>query len=243
MLDWKPLAALAALAVIACGPAAAQEPPKVLVRQPAEFAASAVVEIDPQGKVLQVEPDATLPEEVRKLLASRIAGWQFEAPRFQGRAVRARQLFQLRLQLAPTSAGGYGVRVLSAGVAPVMAGFALPSLRFDGHPPKGAILLAYVVSIDAEGQVADIQPAWREKRPRGVRVLDSAARHAIETSPAFVRTVDGTPVACRAVQLIQVSFDGTVAPDRTAEIRKAEDALPDLCPKAGLLTKVVGTAL
>lgn len=235
---------LAALAAIACASAAAQEPqPRLPLQQPGAFEANAVVEIGPQGNVLQVEPDAALPDVVRTLLASRIAEWHFEAPRFEGRPVRARQMFHVRLQPAQTTAGGYGLRVLSAAPSPVLPTFTMPSMRFDGRPPSGTIALGYVVSIDAEGKIVDLESAWHVARRRGLRTLDSTVRQVLRQAPVFVRTADGAPIACRAVFPIHFSFDGTAAEDRLADVRRVEGTLPDLCPNAALLTKVAGTAL
>jgi len=239
MINWKRSALLAA-GFCAAHTAAAQQAPGP---QHAEIRTTVAVEIDPQGKVVRVEPDASLTEVFRQLLSTRIAGWQFDAPTFRGQPVHANTRLDLRLQPAPTTAGGYGLRVVSAGIAPLVANGGISLPRFTGKPPAGTTQLVYAVSIDPDGRVADVELALPAKRSRLARSLDETTRHAIEQAPPFARTADGAPIACRVVFSMMYVFDGTPAPDADRAIHDVAQTLPDLCPNPLLRTEVAGTVL
>lgn len=234
---------LAFLAASLCHAARAQgDEAGVALAQGTAFRANARVEIDSQGKVTQVLPDPAQPPSVRDLLAARLMEWQFAPPSFQGRPVATNAQLQLALQPAPVTTGGYAIRILGGGPAPVALD-TIPVIRFEGRAPKGPTTLVYVVSIDAEGRVSNTDLVFPEKKSRSVRPFVEPVRFALEHAPPFQRTVDGQPVACRLVFRINFNVDSTSATPNELDIPGIEATLPDLCPTIRLLTKVEGTTL
>lgn len=212
--------------------------------QTGEFDAMATLEIDANGKVTRVVPDPSLQAAVRAPLEAHVLRWEFEAPKFQSRPVQMNARLWVRLQLAPTSSGGYGIRVVSGDVlmGPPLGPF--PPLNFARRPKENETLV-YLVSVDTEGRNAGLELTLPEKPSRTARTMDAATRFALTQAVPFQRRADGHAVTCRLVFTMTRQVAGESAPTRgyTAETEALSNALIDKCPTTRLLTKVAGTTL
>lgn len=209
-----------------------------------EFDAMAIIEIGADGKVTRVVPDPSLQAAVRGPLEAGVSQWEFEPPKFQGRPVHINGRLGVRLQLAPTTSGGYGIRVVHAGLILGPELGPLPTMRFVGHPKENEALV-YLVSINTAGRNAGAELVLPEKPSRAARVMDTATRFSLEHALPFQRTVDGHAVPCRVVFTVtrQLSAESSPVRSYTAETEALSDALTDKCPETRLLTEVAGTTL
>jgi hypothetical protein len=222
-----------AIALMAITSAAAGTP--AVPTQPTEFDAEVVVDVGPEGQVLGVVPNRSVPGAVAAVLQTRLVQWQFEPPMFQAKPAQMRLLLKLRLVLVPTGAGGYGIRVVAAN-APWIE---IPQMSFSRPPKSETVVYLLTNRTDGTQEVELVQP---QKPPRGFTALDHAARLNIARIPHTRVMVDGQAVSCRALFSMRFQFEGPI-PEESAEVHALRKSIDDECPTTKLLSNVEGSLL
>lgn len=195
------------------------------------------------GSVTSVVPDAALPEPIRTGLVKRVSQWHYTVPRWQEQAVATSMREGLRLQLVPTTGGGYALRIVGTAY--------VPDPEYDFRPPvypawllrKGVgATLIYAVRIGIDGRATDVRLRHPEGAlDRAAKAFDESARAAIVSWSWPSQLANGAPVACDVLYPVVFGIRGrelSARPDREL----LESGL-QLCPKAELQTLIDGTLL
>jgi len=199
------LIVLCAIAMV--GSAFAQTPPaQAGAAQSLEgtFVAKLELATAADGSVSEVKAVGQFPDAVKQLIEKRVATWRFAPMVWQGKPASTRFYRFLRLQLVPTTSGGFAVR---------SRGFAANSYAREYSPPQASwrwyafrkhVVFAYRVAVTPQGQVTDVVALLPEK-------------HDSQQSKQFSRNIaqwlpnwrvkpfeaDGAPVACQRIYIAE----------------------------------------
>lgn len=208
------------------------------------------ISIGADGKVVSAEPDAKLPEGIRTLARHRVMQWQYKPAMWQGKPVATKLFLVLRLAAAPTTAGGFVLRIVgTGGESELDTGYGIEPPKY----PRAAQVanksgnFIYVIDFDPEGRatqarLVEPQEATLDKYGRMMAEAGLATAKSAHVRPF---NVDGVAVECEWV--FPIMFGIGVTPTQTSEEEERMKALraqlPRACPEVRLETKIENTLL
>ena len=246
MMQMKCVAA--ATLLLAMTPALAQVPAAAPHALNLDFKAD--VQLD--GTLANVEPDASLAPTLQAMVRTRVAEWRSDVSRWPGKPESQRISQRIMVEALPVSTGGFALRIkeVGGGVMPDPSNPQPGDMRM--FPPDYPIearrrgvtgTLIYAVRIDAQGKPKEITLLSPEKPDRWMKMLGQAAQDAITKWTLAVISVAGTPVECVTVVPIEFALGNKPEPD-TTDLASYRARYADACPAAPkLLTEVAGTLL
>lgn len=232
------------------GAALALPPGQAALPQQLQFDFKATVQAD--GSVVDIEPDAALPEPIRAMIRARVATWRYTPLRWQGNAVPSPVLQRIKAETVSLPNGGVALRVIEVtGQTKTLrsadrpAGVPMSPPRFPPELMRDSVnaVLVYSVLYDEAGKPQQVDLIYPAKSDRVSKRLDQAAREAIRQW-VVPQTFGGEAIVCRA--RVPITFTTTVDA-RSLRVPPEVDASfekhADLCPATRLDTDVVGTFL
>lgn len=208
--------------------------------------------VQADGSVVDVEPDAALPEPIRAMIRARVATWRYTPLRWQGNAVPSPVSQRIQAETVSMPNGGVALRVIEVAgqtktfrAADRPAGVPMPPPRFPPELMRENVnaVLVYSVLYDEAGKPQQVDLVYPATSDRVTKRLDQAARDAMREWVA-PQTFGGEAIVCRA--RVPITFTTTVD-GRSLRVPPEVDAsfgkYTDLCPATKLETEVVGTFL
>src|SRR6478672_97224 len=131
----KWLASIGLGVALACLAGHAQTPAKVL---PLDFKA----DVQADGSLANVEPDAALMPSLQALVRKQVAGWRYAPGTWQGKPVPKRISQRIVAEVVPAANGGFALRIKEVMLVPVVldsTGARAASTRLPPRYPAGAL--------------------------------------------------------------------------------------------------------
>ena len=231
-------------------------PHAVLAAQPA--ATPTVLHLDfkadvqADGSLANVVPDAALSPPLQAMLRKQVAGWRYTVGSWEGKPVLQPVAQRIVVEALPVTSGGFALRIREVTFAPVVIDATRkPEGAYMAPPryPRDAQLrgvdadLIYAMRVDAAGAAIDVELADARVPEHWVKAFDAMGREAIGKWRMRQVEVEGRPIDCR--MLIPMQFrvsDGPPKPGLDTKPYRARYA--DICPASPVLqTMVAGTLL
>lgn len=247
MMRMKSVAALSLVLATATATALAQTqaaPPAVVHL---DFRA----DVQPDGSLANVEPDASLAPALQAMVRKRVVEWRYDVGQWQGKPGPRRVSQRIVTEALPVSSGGFALRIkeVTVGVMPTVGPQFVDRRMFPPEYPiearrRGvAGTLIYAVRVDGQGKPKEITLLAPEKPDRWMKMLDKASQEALAKSTMAAIRVDDAPVECVAVVPMEFSLGDKPRMDKT-DLAPYRARYPDACPVGPkLLTTVAGTLL
>lgn len=212
-------------------------------------------QVQADGILADVEPDATLTPAMQAMLRTQVANWRYLPGTWQGRPVPRRITQRIVAEAVPAGAGGFALRIRSVTGVPVVldtrraraVASMVPPRYPEGAQRQGIeATLVYAMRRDPQGAPIDVELVDAQVAGNWEKQFDLAARHAIRSWRLEPIEVDGQAIDCRL--LTPITF--RLGSDRAPPAREETDLRPylpryaDACPLAPTLrTEVVGALL
>ena len=246
----KRLAGLWLLASVCALPALAQSPGKAPTLVNLDFKA----DVQADGHLANVEPDAALAPALQGMLRKQVAGWRYVLGTWQGKPVVRRISQRIVAEAVPVASGGFALRIREVTAVPaVMDAKQMPKgvrMMPPRYPPEAQrqeveATLIYAMRRDQEGMPIDVELLGAQVPEAWVKQFDAASREAIRQWRLQPVEVDGQAIDCRLVTPMFFRL-GTGAPPKVLdpELRGYGARYTDTCPPPPVLeTKVAGVLL
>lgn len=263
---YKQIWAIALCAIGCMGSASAQKssaPAAEAQSQDGTFVIRLDLETAADGSVSKVAAVGEFPDAVKQVIEKRVATWRFAPAVWQGKPVGSRFNRFLRLQLVPTTTGGFAMRSQGYAYNYFAKEYPMPPTQFQWNAFRSHVVFAYRVAVTAQGQITDVAPLLPEKHES--QQSKQYSRNVAEWLPNWrVRPfeTDGVPVACQRIYVMEHSPDrigtrisqdvrgwadeadlGKLPADDAQRIEQALANLQDRCPAPVLVTNIENTLL
>ena len=243
------LASMGLAAALCAGmPARAKSPPRTL---PLEFQA----DVQADGRVANVVPDAGLSPTLQAMVRKQVAGWRYTPGTWQGKPVPGRVSQRIVVDVLPAAGGGFSLRIKSVtSVPPWLVANGAPSSRAM-HPPRYPVdaqrrgveeTLVYAIRPDPQGKPIEVELLDSQAGKNWKKTFDAVAREAIVHWQLEPVEVDGQRIDCRLITPITFRLGTGRSPPPAAmpDLRPYLARVPDGCPLTPVLdTKVEGVVL
>ncbi len=215
-----------------------------------QFDFKATVQAD--GKLADIQPDATLPEAIQSMIRKRAVTWRYKPKQWQGKPYSSPIAQTIKAVAVPTTQGGFALRIEEVAgqmrfVAKREEGVLMPPPYPHELRRRGvSAILVYSVLYDEVGKPQQVDLVYPSALDRDIKRFDEAARNAIAKWKA-THEFAGVPIACRAN--VPITFqvenaDGTYGSLRVPpEVVAYFDKYTDMCPSTKLETPVKDTFL
>ena len=247
----KRLAAICLLASACAMPAPAQARDK----QPPVLNLDFKAEVQADGSLANVEPDASLAPVMQSMLRKQVAGWRYLPGTWQGKPVPAQVSQRVVVEAMPVTTGGYALRIKEVtGVPVVISAKRMPEgvrMLPPAYPPEAQrqgieATLLYAMRRDAQGAPIEVELVDAQVPSNWRKEFDAASRQAIHQWRLQPVQVDGQAIDCRL--LTPMTFrvgNGKAPPPRLdPDLRSHLSRFPDACPLPPTLeTQVAGMFL
>lgn len=238
------------LAAALCGtPAQAQAPASMLHL---DFKA----DVQADGSLANVEPDAALTPAMQAMLRKQVAGWRYLPGTWQGKPVPKRVSQRIVVEVVPASGGGFALRIKQVtGVSIVLdlKEARAAATMFPPRYPEGAqrqgieATLVYAMRRDPQGMPIEVELLDAQVPGNWKRQFDAAGRQAIRSWRLEPIEVEGEAIDCRLLtpMTFQVGEGKSPPPPPPApDLRSYLPRFPDGCPLPPVLeTQVAGVFL
>ena len=238
------------LAAALCGtPAQAQAPASLLHL---DFKA----DVQADGSLANVEPDAALTPAMQAMLRKQVAGWRYLPGTWQGKPVPKRVSQRIVVEVVPASGGGFALRIKQVtGVSIVLdlKEARAAATMFPPRYPEGAqrqgieATLVYAMRRDPQGMPIEVELLDAQVPGNWKRQFDAAGRQAIRSWRLDPIEVEGQAIDCRLLtpMTFQVGEGKSPPPPPPApDLRSYLPRFPDGCPLPPVLeTQVAGVFL
>lgn len=236
------LAAVCAMPVLAQTPSAA----------PTLFNLDFKADLQLDGTLTNIQPDATLSPALQAMLRKRVVEWHYELGTWQGKPVLGVTSQRIAVEAVPVTSGGYVMRIRQVTPTTMSISTAQMSDDYRNMPPDypGEVrrrnvvaTLVYAMSIDAQGKAQAVELIFPEQPDRWFKMLDESSRAAIAKWRMPPSRVNGVPVDCRVLIPMQFTLSNVpIPPPVSTKAYRSSHA--DICPvPPTLLTKVDGILL
>lgn len=200
---------LGALLAALCLPVAAQG----AASGPVSVSTQARIDVDAQGRVIDVVPDPSLPQVFHQPLKQHLAAWRFEAPVRDGVAVPATTYARLGVCAMPDAKGGMAIGFSRASHGPgadmrMYGPMPLPPFKTLERHRKFDVIATYDVMADGDLQIVSVRA--NGPRDRGVASVEKSVQRWLEGLRFEPERLAGTPVVTR--MSLPVHFDMTPVP-------------------------------
>lgn len=180
--------------------AVAASAPAAETTEAAQHVFTYALELGDDGQIRSLEPNSTIPADLRPELERHIHGWLFEPVEVDGSRAAIHTFLRIGVEVPP--AGPKALRILSATTGP-----AADYVQFPEYPmgaqlrgEEGVVVLR--LKVGADGTVQEI--SQYESGSRTARVLADAARKAAGSWRFKPERINGAPVA--STVLLPVCF-------------------------------------
>src|SRR5689334_5665839 len=165
--------------------------------KPLSFRAEARVDVDAQGKVVEVEAAQDLPETVRRYIERQLATWTYRR-RDPGVAQGiATTWVDLRACAIPTPEGAYSMGLAYHGSGPMLTSMGrLDKLAntIGRYRLEGELLLHVVIGEDGVVSLQSIEGASEDRRDRaGMERFETVVKEWLGTLRVQQELIDGKP--------------------------------------------------
>ena len=229
-------------------PAFAQPPGKEPVVLNLDFKA----DLQADGRLANVEPDAALPPAMQAMLRKQVARWRYVPGSWQGKPVLSRFAQRLVVEALPVASGGYALRIKEVtGIPLVMDAKGLAKgVRMSPPPyPHEAqrqgieATLIYAMRRDPQGAPIEVELVDAQVPKWWLKQFDAAGRQAIRQWRLQPTEVEGQAIDCRWLTPMTFHVGGD-EPSPMPDVQPFRSRYPDACPAPPMLeTKVAGVLL
>lgn len=243
-------AALSLLLGMAMLPSLATQP----ATAPAVLNLDFKADVQADGSLANVEPDAALAPPLQAMLRKRVAGWRYALDTWQGKPVAKAVAQRIVVEVLPVTSGGFALRIRDVTGIPVeidasggAAGMRMSAPRYpQGAQRQGVDAdLLYAMRLDAEGAPVDVELVDARVPGPWVKQFDAMGREAIAQWRMRPMEVAGQRIDCR--MLIPMQFrvsDGPPKKDAGIDSKPYRARHADICPASPVLqTQVAGVLL
>lgn len=203
---------------------------------------------------------------VQQALLKKARDWRFEPFAWQGKPAASTFTRFIDVEIVPTTSGGFALRV--KGVNKFKFAYLGPDslpkeegIRYEGK--HGQYLMVFRVDADVEGRPVKVERALPDNRfPKGMDALVARKETMLQGWRQPPAVVDGTPVACARVYVMQVRPDkiglrvrddeqgwyndidmARLLPKEVEQVRAVMAATNNVCPPPRMVTVIEGTLL
>lgn len=218
-----------------------------------------------EAKVIGAPTDATN-ATVQQALLKKARDWRFEPFAWQGKPASSTFTRFIDVEIVPTTSGGFALRV--KGVNKFKFAYLGPEslpkeegIRYEGK--HGQYLMVFRVDADVEGRPLKVERAVPDNRfPKGMDALVARKETMLQGWRQAPAVVDGTPVACTRVYVMQVRPDkvglrvrddeqgwyndidmARLLPKEVEQVRAVMAATNNTCPPPRMITVIEGALL
>jgi TonB family protein len=243
---WFALIGLAA--ALCAAPAMAQAPPRTIQL---DFQA----DMQADGSLANVVPDAELLPALQQMLRKQVAGWRYTPGTWQGKPVPKRIFQGIVAEVMPAASGGYGLRIKEVKSIPAFdakgnrtsTSMYPPAYPVDARRQGIEATMIYAIRRDPQGVPIDVELLEARVRANWRKSFDAASRQAIRLWRLEPFEVEGEAIDC--LWLTPVEFELRMGPPHPTpapapDMSAYASRFPDRCPLAPVLeTKVAGVSL
>lgn len=186
--------------------------------------------VEPDGSVSRFEVEPNDIALVRDLLVKRGPMLKFKPPQWHGKAVQLETQVVARVDVVPTTAGGYATRLANFRT---QLFFDPPRVNYPRSAAQAERVgwFQYAATLNPDGTVSELRLLVRDSLDELDAALDKAARGGLMKARLRPARVDGAPIGC--VGVVSMSFVVPGAPPLPMPAQIAFEH-PDKCPEAQL---------
>ena len=211
-------------------------------------------DVQADGSLANVEPDAALAPPLQAMLRKQVAGWRYALGTWLGKPVVKQVAQRIVVEVLPVASGGFALRIREVTGIPVemdgsgkAKGMRMSAPRYpEGAQRQGVDAdLLYAMRLDAEGAAVDVELVDASVPGPWVKQFDAMGREAIAQWRMRPIEVEGQRIDCR--MLIPMQFrvsDGPPKKEAGIDSKPYRSRYADICPASPVLqTKVAGVLL
>lgn len=211
-------------------------------------------DVQADGSLANVAPDAALAPPLQAMLRKRVAGWRYALGTWQGKPVEKQVAQRIVVEVLPVTSGGFALRIRDVTALPMVIDaarkpdgmyMAPPGYPRDAQRQGVGADLVYAMRVDADGAAIDVELVDARAPERWREQFDAMSREAIGKWRMRRVEVEGRPIDCR--MLIPMQFrinDGLPKSDPGLDLKPYRARYADICPASPVLqTKVAGVLL
>lgn len=213
-------------------------------------------DLQADGSLANVVPDAGMAPELQQMLRKRVADWRYTPGTWQGKPVPKRIFQGIVAEAVPAASGGYGLRIkevksvrlfLDTKGARTPMAMRPPTYPQDARRQDIEATMVYAMRRGPQGVPIDVELVDARVRDTYRKGFDAVTRQAIQQWRLEPTEVGGEVIDCRL--LAPVTFrlefhDRSTSPVPEPDLRPYLSRFPDACPLSPVLeTQVAGVFL
>lgn len=211
-------------------------------------------ELQADGTLANIEPDATLTPALQAMLRKRVAEWRYQVATWHGAPVLSVMHVRIVAEPVPVKTGGYALRIKELTGAPRQLTPEEAADQSRKGPPEYPLearrrgitgTLVYAMRLDAQGKATEVELVSPRRPDHWFKMFDASGRAAIAGWVMPPVKINGQPVDCRFLVPLEFMLDNQRNPPAPKwELDTYRNTHADMCPPAAtLLNKVEGTLL